>query len=399
MFLSEHRLNSHHLHRIKFSELNEIYLFMTLRSFLVAMASIFIPIYLYNLHYSIQSIILYYFYLFLFEAIFEIVSSYSILRFGPKHNIALSVPFLILHFFMLSNVGTYRWPFWLLAMIQAISMALFWQGYHFDFSKAKHRGSAGKEVSKMYIMLWFVSALAPFFGGFIAENYGMQYVYLFVLIGLILALIPLLSTSEPPVKDHFILKRVKIKDIYRQQLSYAGSGIEASVSLFIWPFFVYLIVLSYQMVGALASLASLAGVFTTYMVGKKTDKKIKSDYIKRGSYLTGVSYFLRLYAKTASHVLLFNVFGSICHAIFLSPWFAEYYLHADEESRLEYLYIMEVTADLSRVIFFGLIFVFSLYFSLESTLILGILIGGLASFMISVMPLSKVESKIAVPVN
>jgi len=395
LFLSEHRLNSHHLHRIKFSELNEIYLFMTLRSFLVAMASIFIPIYLYNLHYSIQAIILYYFYLFLFEACFEIVSSYSILRFGPKHNIALSVPFLILHFLLLSNIGTYHWPLWLLSLIQAISMALFWQGYHFDFSKAKHRGSAGKEVSKMYIILWFVSALAPFFGGLIAERYGMQYVYLLVLIGLILALIPLFSTSEPWVKDHFVLKRVKIRDIYRQQLSYAGSGIEASVSLFMWPFFVYLIVKSYEMVGALASLASLAGVFTTYMVGKKADKKLKPNYIKRGSYLTGVSYFLRLYAKTAAHVLFFNVFGSICHAIFLSPWFAEYYLHADEESRLEYLFLMEITTDLSRVLFFGLIFIFSLYFSLELTLIIGILIGGLASFLISVMPLTKVEAKVA----
>ena len=220
-----HTALTHQFFRLRFTELNEIYAAMSLRTLGLSLIGIFIPIYLYVNHYSLRDIMFLYLMMFGAEIAFEYFSARMIREIGPKHLIAISMPFVIVQLWLYSTLPLYHWPLWLIAVAGGIGMAFFWQAYHYDFSISKHRRKASREVSKVYILLAVTSALAPFLGGVIATNFGTNWLYLVVLIIISCSALPLLKTSEPhkPIGG-FDLKKIKIKSIRRDIISYIGDG-------------------------------------------------------------------------------------------------------------------------------------------------------------------------------
>lgn len=394
MHLGEHHIAQHHFFRIKFTELNELYTVMSLRAFIISLVTIFIPIYLYNLNYSIQEIIFFYILIYIGEAIFELPITYMIAKFGPKHLIATSLPFLILHFLLLLTLPSVGWPLWFVAVFGSISLALFWQAYNYDFSKSKHKINTSKEVSWIYILIALSGALGPFIGGSIATIFGIQYVYGLTIGLLFLAIIPLFKTGESHVPKNVKFSRLKLKDKKRQMISYGGAAIESTTTNFFWPLFVFFIVGTYQSVGLVTSLALVLTVAIMYFVGKFADKGDRSKYIRTGSFLNGLIYFVRAVASSILHVFSLNMAAGVSHAIFMTPFVSEYYLHADEESRLEYISVMELSTDIVRIL--GLLFIYaiSFYLAVNSVLVIGLIMGGMASFLIGLMPPTKREIEI-----
>lgn len=391
MRLGLHHLGSHQFFRMKYTELNEIFAVMSFRAFFLSLVVIFIPIYFFKLGFSVQEILFFYFMLYLGEAIFEPLSTYFLVKFGPKHNIAFSFPIMVLHFLLLLTIPQYNWPLWIVALVSSLSLALFWQGYHFDFSKAKHSHEVTKEISRLYILISFLSAIAPFIGGLIAANFGINILYVIALLGLIISAIPLFKTGEPHIRKNIDLSKIDFRKTIKQQISYGGNGIELVTTMVIWPFFAFLIIQSYEGVGLVTSLALILAIIVTYYVGKKASGKTKIKYIQRGSYLTGITHSFKALASSVSHVLFFNILTSISHALFAAPWAAEYYLHADEEGRAEYIGLMEFSTDIARAIFFGILYILSFYFSMQGILILGLILGGLSTFLIAFMPPAEIE--------
>ena len=60
MSLEGHNLINHHFWRLKNTELGEIFFFMSIRTFALTMATLFVPIYFLKLGISIQEIIFYF---------------------------------------------------------------------------------------------------------------------------------------------------------------------------------------------------------------------------------------------------------------------------------------------------------------------------------------------------
>ena len=121
MSLSDHQMTQHQLFRIKHTELNEIFFVMSLRSFVCSMISIFVPIYLLLLGYSLFDILILHIVMYSTEMVFEYVSASYIAEVGPKHTIALSLIPLIAHFWMLSTLPSYHWPLWFIVFISIIA--------------------------------------------------------------------------------------------------------------------------------------------------------------------------------------------------------------------------------------------------------------------------------------
>lgn len=399
MQTSNQHIVAHHYFRTKHTELNQIYAVMSMRSFFLALIVIFIPIYFLKIGFSAEQIFLYYTLVYLFEAILEYAATLFLVRFGPKHNIAISMPLLIFHLSLLWTLPLYNWPLWLVAFTASISLAFFWQGYHFDFSKAKHSKSAAKEISKMYIVIAILGAIAPFLGGVIATNFGIGYLYAFVVLGLLISIIPLIKTKEPHVRKSIDYKRLNFRNLMKDQFSYGGAAVETSTAMVIWPLFIYAVVGTYQKVGAITSIALIGTVFITYIAGKRADKISKRRYIKRGSYLSGLVNFAKSLSSSAFHILFLNIITSIAHALYTSPWFAEYYLHADKEGRAEYISYMEFSADIFRAVFFFSLYLLSFVFVLNDLLVAGLIIGGFFSFLIALMPAAKLEKKNEIKVS
>lgn len=395
MNLGDHQLARHHLYRIKYTELNEIYIVTAMRSFIVSMLAIFIPIYLYNLYYSLREILFFYIILYFAEACLEIPCAWGISKFGPKHLVAVSLPLLIVHFWLFWTIPTFRWPLWLIAIEGAFTLAMFWQAYNVDFSLAKRKGKVAKDIAMSYILIAVTGATAPAIGGIIATQFGIGYVFALAITLLFFAIIPLLKTSEPFVPKKIQFKNIKkIKKLGRQIISYGGATFENSAAMVFWPLFIFLMVGSYKSVGIITSMALTLTVILTYIVGKSADKKDKSKYIHAGTSMNALIYGGKAIADSIFHVYFLNFLTSITHSLFRTPYVSEYYLHADEEGRLEYIAIMELGADLIRGSIFGLIILLSYFFSDKGILISGLILGAVASLLIGLMP--PVQSEIEI---
>lgn len=395
MQLGDHQLAGHHIFRLKYTELNEIYVVTAMRSFIVSMLAIYIPIYLYNLHYSIREILFFYLVMYIGEAIFEILCTSGISRFGPKHMVALSLPLLIIHFWMLWLLPTYSWPLWFIALEGGLTLALFWQAYNFDFSIAKRKIRASRDIAIGFILVAAMGSIAPAIGGIIATNFGMNYVFAFAIALLFIAIFPLFKTSEPHVPRKIKFSNIKeIKMLGRQIISYGGAAVENSAAIVFWPFFIFLMVKTYQGVGVITSIALIFTVILTYIIGKTTDKKDKCKYIRTGGSLNALIYGGKAIAYSVFHIYILNFLTSITHSFFRTPYVSEYYLHADKESRLEYIAVMEFGTDVVRVFTFSLLVILSFFISDKEVIISGLLLGAVASLLIGLMPPVKYETKL-----
>ncbi len=391
MIISEEHLSQHHFFRIKNTELNEIYAVMSIRSFVIALINIFIPIYIYTITFSIQQIIIYYLVMFTGEALLEYPALKVISRFGPKHSIAFSLPFLVLSFWMLWTLPQYHWPLWAIGLVGSVTMAFFWQAYHYDFSKSKIKKKATKEISTLYIIIAILAALGPLIGGLIAGYLGIGTLIGIVTGLVLLTLFPLYSQREPHISHKTNLRKKFKLDIFVQQVAYGGSGIEVSATMIFWPLFLFLIVGTYQNVGIVTAAALFVTVIVTYFVGTSADKKNKIHFIRVGSFLTSILGFLRIFVNSMLTALILNVVRGISHSIYESPFIAEYYLHADEESRPEYIFWMEIGIDIARVLYFGILLILSLYISDNSLLVWALIIGAGATILMVLMPPTKKE--------
>jgi MFS family permease len=390
---SDYHIGQHQIFRIKNTELNRLYFVMSLRAFVMSLVGIFVPIYLYSLGYGISEIIFYYMVMYFGEACLEFGATLMMKKRGPKFNIAISLPAFILQIFFLWALPIYNLPLWLVAIPGSFGLSFFWQAYHYDFSLAKNAKKAASQISRMYIILAVLGALGPLIGGVVATNFGIGYVYLLVFLGLLVAFIMLNGAKDFEKKDNFSIKKLRKLRTLNQQLAYGSMGIEASVSMVFWPLFIYLIVGSYQSVGIVTSIALVLTVLVTYAVGKKADKKVKSYYIKRGSLLNGLVNIFRTMAAHLGHILFLNVFAAISHSIYTSPFITEYYLHADEESRAEYIALMEFSIDIMRFVFFVIMYILSLWLGIKALLAVALILGAAASFFIGIMPPASRELK------
>ncbi len=391
MSISDHQLVQHQMFRIKHTEINEIFLVMSMRSFVCAMISIFVPIYLLSLGYSLRDVLVLHLVMFVAEFCFEFISASYISKVGPKHVIALSMPPLIAHFWMLSTLPTYHWPLWFIGFCGGVALAFYWQGYHYDFSRSTKKKNATKDVSKMYIILAVLGAVAPLIGGIIVSRFGFIALYAVVIGLLLLVFTPLLRKTEVHTGVPIDLKKIELRKISRDLFSYAGAGIEASVSLVFWPLFVYASVKSYQSVGFITSAALVVTIFVTYFVGKRVNNANRHRYITAGSVLDGVIFVLLTFVDTFVQIISLNMARSLVSSLRQAPYTSEYYLHADENSRQEYIFAMESGIDVGKIFLYAALFALSFLFSDKTLIIIGLLTGAAGALAAGLMPRAKCE--------
>lgn len=388
MHLGDHHELSHHRFRLKFTELNEIYIFNSLRSLAFSFVTIFIPIYLLSLGYTIQAILSYYIIFYLFEAFTEFISVHLIRFLGPKHVITLSVPFVITHFFLLQTLSRYNWPLYFVALTGAIALGLYWQAYHYDFSKSKRRSTATKDVSRSYFLLYFTMMIAPLVGGILSDSFGIYITFTVVIALLLLGTLVLFKTGERHCRKRAVnFKLINFREIRGDIISRFGLGWEVSASMVIWPLFIYLILESYQSVGLVTSVSMILAMAAVYLVGKKVDrsKETKIEIIKMSSITKSMVYIFKIFVTSIFAVYAVNIFRAITGAILNVNLDSEYYLRADEKSRSEYIFVIETVIDISRAIFFLILLVASYYFSVRGIAVLGFLLGSIGAIMASFM--------------
>lgn len=374
-------INHHFYTRKKEKGLDEVYIAISLRVFALSLIMVFIPIYFYNIGYSLRDILTYYFFISFFFIIGDYVTGKLIARFGSKHVLVMSFPLLIIYFFLLFTLEIYHWPLFLLALSYAIPGNLFWVSYHNDFSKAKHKKNIGKELGVMQILVTLSGALGPLIGGIIAQQFGIQYTIIFTVIFLMIGVIPLLRAPKIASRKTFDIKSFSVKRNFKDMVAYGGYGLEETASLIVWPLFIFLIVGTYKQVGFITSMALMVAIFITIFVGKLTDKYEKRKVLQLGGVLHFSSGITKAVVTSAGAAYFVSTFASITQVFLHIPFISEYYLHADGKPRTEYIVGMEMSVDFVRTLGLLLLIIATYFFDLKGVLIIAIFIGSLGALL------------------
>lgn len=342
------------------SELGELYISMTLKTFAISLVGVFVPVYLYQLGYNLTVIALFFFWYFIFRVPMNYVAGELVSRFGPKHTLSYAYVLNLVYLGTLLTLPRYNWPLVSVAVIAAASISLFFVAYHVDFSKIKQVKEEGAELSHMYLLSRVAGAIGPLLGGVIAMLYGIHIVIIIAIVAMLLAIIPLMMTGEPTHTN----SRPDYRSMdWRKEtgnfIAYTGTGIARQVTLALWPLYLGVFIFAegvYGMIGLVTSISVVASILMAKFVGSTIDND-KSGILLRWSAAAGAFVHLTRTVVTGFWgVVGVNITGEMSETGILLPLTKGFYDAADsEKDRVAYITMMEIVSTLSRALFWLLI--------------------------------------------
>ena len=254
-------------------------------------------------------------------------------RYGIKHAMLFSIPFLIIFFCLLYSLDVYHWPLPALSVFAGLSTALFWIPYHIDFAKFSDRKNRGKQIGFSGIVASLFSIAGPILGAILLTFVGFKVLFLIVSALLFVSIIPLFMSKEVHEPIGFSLRGFfegqKTKDV----LSFLGHGIENKMSGIVWPLFVFIFIFGekYTSLGLVASLTTGIAFVSTIFIGKYSDLRRKA-VLKTGSIFNSVVWVARSFIVTPIQVFITDAFYGMSNMAMHIPFDAINYDKADKNS-------------------------------------------------------------------
>ncbi len=369
-------MQNHHLflHFLKNRELNELYASMTIRAFAMGMIGIFVPIYLLKLDYSLGSVFFFYALAYAFNALFIIPAAAFSAKYGFKHSIFMSIPFLIALYLLLYSLGTFQWPLLLLAAAFGINRAFFWMGYHIDFSKFSDKENRWGEVGFARMLFFGSHFLGPLVGGIFLAIFDFKALFVLVIVLLLISVVPLFLSKDTHEPMYFSIDKIFTYSRVREGLAFIGRGIETGVSLVIWPIFIFFSILnSFTALGLVATLSLFFSVVAAALTGAVSNSR-RGLVLKVGALATSVIWILKTFVTTPLQVYVIDAFHGIVRAFVTVPLDALSYDKANRSGIVEYIIFRETFVEIGRVAVFVVML-------LTADLITGLLFGSGASLL------------------
>ncbi len=347
--------NSHHMHHfLKNKEMNEMYLSYGIFNFALGLISVFIPIYLYKIGYSIPMILFFFFLNSVAFVAFSYVGVKIVSRIGVKHSMLLASPMLIL--FLLGMQFIEAWPilFYILPILRAFKMILYNYSFHLNFLRHSDKKDRGKEVSMIQASAVIAGICSPFIGGLILHFANFSALFIVGAVCIFLAMIPLFLTKDIYEPISFgkgnlfsgIFKRKNLPLI----ATFSGYAIESWIGIIIWPIFLYLLFSNFEAVGNITSLTAFITLLIFYFVGKITDKKDRRSLLLFGTILYFFGWIGRIFITGLSSVLIIDSYKNVTQQILFVPWSAYSYDLAAQRDYFKFIVRREVVFNLSRVL-------------------------------------------------
>jgi MFS family permease len=194
MIHKAHHLLSFFPRRLR-PEIKELYLSSIILNFGLALIFIFEPIYLFNLGYSLQQIMLFWVIIyFLYVLVLPLGGKISE-KFGYEHTIFLGTAFWILLYLSMYLIEQHRFLFYH-AFDLCFAKFTYWPAYHANFAKYSNDAERGREVGGLTILTSLTYVIGPAIGGLILQQWGFHILFIVVAAVLLLSNIPMLLTKE-----------------------------------------------------------------------------------------------------------------------------------------------------------------------------------------------------------
>ncbi len=370
------------MHRIQ--EMTALYWTNSLRAIATCLVAVLIPVYLANIGYSLQEILL----VFVAEGILWLLILYPATvaahKFGANRLMAFSIVMLLGVMLSLALLPTYEWLIFGVIFFKSLS-SLYWLSFRLNFTAITKGQEAGGKIGLTNALFLASMGLAPAIGGVVAQIYGIEWAYCIAAITIMLACIPLMETTEVMKWPKPKLSALNVRKIFPDLLANGGSTIDDSTGALVWPLLIFIIIPTYAGVGLLSALVVVSAILISLWVGWRESKKGERHYLKQGSFIMSVTHFLRLLTQSISHIAGINLLAGIGQALYTTPLASRYYKNASREPTIEYIFAMQVISALAWAIYPLILFGLTFLLDDKQVLVIGALLAIPATWVIRYM--------------
>ncbi len=346
-------LNLHSLHHTlslpKYKELIEMYICIAIRTFAFSLVGVFIPIYFMSeLGFDLKKVLIY----FLLWAILTIAVivpiSKLITLIGSKKAMLISSPLSALYILLLHLMKTYPMHYFWIALVSALSMQLFWMGFHLDFAKNSHKKKRGEEASIWFSIFLAVGVLGPILGGGVITFFSFKILFLISAALLLLANVPLLFSKEPELNNDFSPSAIFKKEHMRDFAMYALYGMRELADAIFWPLLIFLIMKEVLSLGTIVSIAYVITAIASLGIGRFADHGKTTKVTRAAMIIDSVSWPARMLAKTFAPILSMTVLSFLTFALMDVTSHKKFY--DSMKGSIEYVTMREIAMATGRVI-------------------------------------------------
>lgn len=360
---THHRL--FHLPHHHLTNLSVLYIVSTLRTFIISIINVFIPILLLNQFLKngyAQKEALIMTGLFLFLLIFIMLISVSFVS-HVNSKLGLKSGFIISHIFFICFLLLSQIPFSLAIavlnyVIFGISLCFWWATYHVYFINVGQKKHFGKEISMMEMLSIIAGMIGPIIGGFIITFFGNPTLYFGAIILVVISIFILTRSNENDRYSPVTLEQLwsEIPKHKRDFITFIGTGGVETVYTFIWPIFLYVLVRSFLQIGAIFTGIAVVTFICLYFVSKTVDKTSKAQMERFGSSVVSITWFGKAIFQNSPLILVFDaIFRVFFNTFFIIPLISIAYSHAAHEHKVRYILFREIgyrIGDLIAICFF-----------------------------------------------
>lgn len=358
-----HRLHLHHPqfhfpfgsllpHQVNRS-VKELFASVGILGFALSAASLFEPIYLYTLHYSLLQIVGYYAVTYALYFLLIPLGAKFALRYGVERSILAGSILLI--FYYLASFGIARDPQFIYAamILAAVYKMFYWVAYHADFAQYSTKEEVGREIGGMSVVISITTIFGPVAGGAVITAFGFPALFVIVAALIVLSNIPLLFSRAQPARTSFsyrdAYRRLARKENFRRVITAFGYGEDFLVYAF-WPIFIYLIVGGAQNVGIIVTFSSLLTSLILLYIGRLTDLKNKYSVLRAGAALKSLVWILRMAVVTGAQVFLLDTLYRVASGSTEYPILTETYNKARETNVMAGVVLFEMALVVGKLL-------------------------------------------------
>ncbi len=346
-----------------------------LHTFARSMVTIFVPIFLLQIGYSISEVIVYYLIFNLIDVPLNFVARNFVKKIGARWVIILGSIASVAFFIGIYNLKSDAWPLLILiAFLAAVYDTFYWVAHLYLFMKcSKNDDNVSGDTSKLSIIQQIASFLAPLLGALILIYLNRSFLIVVSILILIISIVPLFMIKD--FKDKPIRKQKTFREFFhnwsitRDYVISAFRAISNTSERVIWPLFLYTLFKNIESVAVLPMIISLTAIMFTYFVGKTVMEK-RESLMTVGATIVALIWILRLVIENNAFyyisVFLMGLF-SILISLPLDSYIFEKGEKLDTLSASTYRNTTHMSAN---VVFFGvlilLVNVFDISFVLAS---------------------------------
>ena len=388
--MNGHNLNKS-LGRIIHSRYYDLIIADTLRYIALALISLFVPIYLLKIAYSIPEIAIFEISLFASAIFFHFIILKNINKIRVKRALVFSYLAEILFYILLYNslaliqsCGKYGFLV-MLGSINVLASALYWTAHHIYFFNSSDSKNSGRKLGLLNSIPVALGVVSPFLGGILITKFGFHIAFFASVLLLILASLALFFSKGIDTHLQLNIEKVFDFDYDIKNWIYFIEGLNYVAVAFMWPVFMFVMAVKILSMGLIYLFANTAYSIITFIGGKISDR--------HGSRLIGrigaIGHSFSLVARALStsvlgmtlSVTMGGAFGSLMHIALDSG----FYKHSHEKqgsaimNRELYMHLGRIT--LVLIFLFVLMFwdarvalIFSMFLAAFLTFILNFII-------------------------